>query len=176
MIYYTGVGARQTSVKYLAFMTQIAKYFAERGYTLRSGGANGADLAFEEGCDLSQGKKEIYLPWKGFNKNTSNLYDLSNKDEASLIAEKYHPQWDFLSNPNKNIHIRNTYQVLGLDLNTPSKFLICYTDSTGGGTMQSIRIARAYDIPIFNLRLDKDAIDIDPYIYGEHIEAKVGLI
>jgi len=33
------------------------------GYTLRSGGANGADTAFEEGCC----RKELYLPWPGFN-------------------------------------------------------------------------------------------------------------
>lgn len=174
MIYYSGIGARKTGVKILIFMTQLAKYFAEQDYVLRSGGANGADSAFEEGCDLSQGKKEIYLPWKGFNNNLSSLYDLSNKKEAMALAEAHHPQWHVLSGPIRNLHTRNTYQILGMDLKTPSKFVVCYTDGMGG-TMQSIRLAKTYNIPIFNLKLDKEALNVDPYIYGEYIEQKVGL-
>ena len=37
--------------------------------TLRSGGADGADLAFEIGA----ANKEIYLPSKDFNNNSSDL-------------------------------------------------------------------------------------------------------
>ena len=42
--------------------------------------------------------------------------------------------------------------MLGLDLNTPSNFIICWTeDGKGqGGTGQALRIARDYDIPCFD--------------------------
>lgn len=56
---------------------------------------------------------------------------------------------------------RNGYQVLGKDFNSPSDFLICYTEdgatketSRGtGGTGQAIRIAVKNNIPVWNLKL-----------------------
>ena len=48
---------------------------------------------------------------------------------------------------------RNGYQVLGYDLKTPSKFLICWTKDgkETGGTAQAMRIAKDYKIPVYNL-------------------------
>jgi hypothetical protein len=42
--------------------------------------------------------------------------------------------------------------VLGLDLETPSKFIICWTKNGKGqgGTGQALRIAKEYGIPIFD--------------------------
>jgi len=48
-------------------MTKIAQRMSEKGFVLRSGGAKGADEAFENGA----GEKEIYLPWRGFRDNPS---------------------------------------------------------------------------------------------------------
>lgn len=52
----------------------------------------------------------------------------------------------------KKLLTRNGYQVLGKDLNTPSEYLICYSNGKGG-TQQAIRIAEDINInvPIFNL-------------------------
>jgi predicted Rossmann fold nucleotide-binding protein DprA/Smf involved in DNA uptake len=61
--YYAGVGSRQTPENILHLMTRIAMRMAELGWVLRSGGAKGADYAFEKGAG---DKKEIYLPWRGF--------------------------------------------------------------------------------------------------------------
>ena len=72
-MYYTGIGARNTPDKVLDLFTNIAKYLATKDFTLRSGAANGADSAFEKGCDISNGSKEIYLPWRGFNNSKSPL-------------------------------------------------------------------------------------------------------
>ena len=47
---YAGIGSRKTPPHVLAAMTQIAEALAERGYILRSGGAGGADSAFEKGA------------------------------------------------------------------------------------------------------------------------------
>ena len=71
---YTGIGSRETPLEYIQLFIRIAEYLASVGYTLRSGGANGADLAFEIGCDNKQGKKEIYIPWYSFNNSDSMLF------------------------------------------------------------------------------------------------------
>ena len=73
-MYYTGIGSRDTPKKYLRYMELAATYLAENGLILRSGGADGADTAFEKGCDFVNGKKEIFLPWQNFNNNKSNHF------------------------------------------------------------------------------------------------------
>lgn len=61
MMYYAGVGSRETPQDVLKIMWKIGRYLALNGYTLRSGGgAKGADTAFENGCDSVRGSKEIF--------------------------------------------------------------------------------------------------------------------
>jgi hypothetical protein len=153
--YYTGVGSRQTPLPVLEKMKEIAKFLAKKGWTLRSGGASGADYdGFEVGCDEAGGKKEIYLPWKGFNNNPSQLLW---PQAAWKIAEEIHPAWDRCSVNAKCMHSRNVCQCLGYVLNTPSDFLICWTENgeEKGGTATAIRLARKYKIKIFNLGEEK---------------------
>lgn len=149
-MYYTGIGSRETPQEVLRSFMRIAKYLAKEGYTLRSGGADGADLAFEHGCYMASGKMEIYLPWKEFNGSKSNL--VVSEGKAFEIAAKYHPYWHNLKDGAKKLQARNSHQVLGLDLNTPSSFVICWTKGGKdiGGTAQAIRIARDYKIKVFN--------------------------
>ena len=158
MIYYAGIGSRDTPPEICRLMTRIAKRLSEKGWTLRSGGAKGADSAFEVGSTLS----EIYLPYDGFEKKRQHhteCYDaesFSNYQEARSIAAEFHPAWDRCSEWARKMHTRNVYQVLGVDLNTPSSCIICWTKDGGfnGGTAQSMRIAQARGIPIFNLYFD----------------------
>lgn len=146
---YTGVGSRETPQDIYILMSKIAQKLSEMGYTLRSGGADGADLAFESGAT----KKEIYLPWKGFNDSNSQLYNIP--DEAFEIASRIHPAWDKLKQGGKKLHARNILQVLGMTLDNPSKFLICWTPKgkDTGGTRTAIVLAREYNIPIINLAI-----------------------
>lgn len=141
---YTGIGSRETPEPILRKMTEIAQILGNAGWTLRSGGASGADTAFEQGATL----KEIYLPWKGYSGNTSPLYKISK--EATKLAEQFHPAWNRCGKAAKLFHSRNVYQVLGYDLKTPTQFIICWHNGTGG-TLQACRIAEAYKIPIFNM-------------------------
>ena len=145
---YTGIGSRDTPTEICALMTRIAKYMAAKGYTLRSGGAPGADTAFEMGADQ---RKEIYLPWKAFNNNPSELFPAS--DAAMKIAAEFHPYWGKLSQRSKLLIGRNTHQVLGADCNASTERIICWTKDAkgGGGTGQAIRIARHLGIPIDDL-------------------------
>lgn len=149
---YTGIGARKTPGYILHAMVGVAEWMAKNGHTLRSGGAQGADRAFEIGCDhKSIGKKEIYLPVKGWQGNDSKHHNVSY--EAMNMASAFHPKWDALPTFVKLLMGRNSYQVMGLDLNTPTDFIVCWTPDGHivGGTGQALRMAAHYGIPVFNL-------------------------
>ncbi len=156
---YTGIGSRQTPDSILNTMYRIGQIQAARGYILRSGHADGADIAFEKGCIEGNGAKEIFLPWKMFNYNRhppfGNGYHCgyTYEKEAMEIASRFHPAWNRCSDGAKKMHTRNVYQILGLNLETPTNGVVCWTPngSGSGGTGQAIRIAKAYEIPVFDL-------------------------
>jgi hypothetical protein len=147
MKYYTGIGSRETPLEILQIMIESAKILSTKGYCLRSGGADGADSAFEKGAT----EKEIYLPWKGFNGSDSELHKVCSR--AIATAESIHPAWDKLSQGAQKLHARNCYQILGQRLTSPSEFVICWTKDGKeiGGTRTAIVLAKKYNIPVFNL-------------------------
>lgn len=152
--FYTGIGSRETPPEVLKLMRDIGAYLGSRGHTLRSGGADGADSAFEQGCDAVKGKKEIYLPWRDFNGNKSEFY--RTMPEAEVIAARLHPAWDRCSRGARSLHARNIHQVLGQDLKSPSKRVIFWapTSSDGtpkGGTRTAVVLALEWDIQVSNL-------------------------
>jgi len=154
MKYYTGIGSRRTPEDILKWMEIFGKKF-DINYTLRSGGAPGADKAFEKYVKV----KDIYLPWKGFESNASPLF--SPSEEAFELASTLHPGWKNLSEGAKKLMARNAHQVLGTNLKIPSEFVICYTPDGAttektctrntGGTGLAIRLADKMKIPVFNL-------------------------
>lgn len=156
---YTGIGSRNTPGDILRNMEFLGYFLSTRDYILRSGHAQGADSAFEHGCDRGNGKKEIYLPWKGFEGSDSELFNIT--DEAFKSVDLFHPSPSRLSVGAKKLMARDYMQVLGMD-NTPSDFIVCWT-STGratGGTGQAIRIAEANNIPVFNLYNENSINDL----------------
>lgn len=137
-------------------MTAIAKRLASLGYTCNSGGADGADTAFERGAVIN---RQIFLPWDGFNKrNVGNLTKLHGEGSYLVppfneeLVRKYHPKPAALSEEGWKFMSRNSYQVLGRDLNTPVEFVLCWTreGKLKGGTAQALRIAKDKGIRIFN--------------------------
>lgn len=152
MKFYTGIGSRQTPKEILDLMVEFGKILAKNDYVLRSGGANGADSAFEKGCDLGNGRKEIYLPWPNFNNHNSNLNNPSNK--AYEFTKYFHPAPDKLTKGAMKLHSRNAHQVLGVNLDDPSDFIVCWTKHSGG-TQQALRIGMYYEVPIYNLYYDE---------------------
>jgi hypothetical protein len=155
---YTAIGSRKTPLEIMDKMKAIAMYLQKQGFTLRSGAAGGADTAFENGV-TDQSLKEIFLPWKGFSGNTSSYFQPSS--EAFELAKNNHRYWHQLSNAAQKLMARNSHQVLGVDLNTPSLFVVCWTPDgceshqtrkgVTGGTGQAISIASKAGIPVFNL-------------------------
>ena len=152
---YAGIGSRKAPPDQLARMTRAAARLNKMGYTLRSGGAAGADTAFEAGAGQ---KKEIFLPWSGFNGSSSSFVEPTR--EASEVAACVHPAWQKLSPVAKILMARNSHQVLGADLRSPVDFVICWTPDGAeteqdrgmatGGTGQSIALASRWGIPVFN--------------------------
>lgn len=164
---YTGVGSRKTPLMYQYLLSIIAVGMGSA--TLRSGGAVGADTAFENGAK----NKEIYLPYKGFNDNPSELYlgRLYQEDLAVEIASSIHPAWNRCDTKAKQYHTRNVYQVLGLDLESPSDMLICWTPDAAngttvptsrvsGGTGTAIKLAAVNEIPVFNIADENSLRDV----------------
>jgi len=150
MKYYTGVGARDTPDNILELMKSIAIFLKSLGFVLRSGRAKGADSAFESGAG---NQKEIF-------------YAKDATQESIDLAARYHPVFDKLPEYVQKLHGRNSFQVLGKDLKTPSNFLICWTkdgcknhktrSNKTGGTGTAISIASEHNINVYNLANPKD--------------------
>lgn len=149
---YTGVGSRQTPLEVLALMTRIARALDVQGYTLRSGGAAGADTAFAQGA----ARHELYLPWPNFNNVRDGIIVAGAAwAQAEALARTIHPAWDRLSQGAAKLHTRNVFQVLGATLDQPSQFLIFWAPEQAGevqgGTRTAVVLARQQGIPCFNL-------------------------
>lgn len=162
---YAGIGSRETPPDILNLMRGIACMLDERGYVLRSGGAEGADTAFDSGTS-GMSHPEIYLPWDGFNGHKDRMKISKGRfSEALEMARKHHPFWENCSPGARKLLGRNTFQILGRKLDSPSAFVICWTKDGkfSGGTGQALRVAKAFDIPIYNLQ-DKKCRE---YFYTE---------
>ncbi len=164
---YAGIGARITPGNILDDDTALgacssyAKLLAVGGFILRSGGANGADYAFETGCDSEDGNKEIFIPWEGFNGSKSLLFNIP--DKAFEIAKDVYGinRWGNCKDSVKKLMARTIMQITGADLVDPCEFVICWTPDgcttkeartpKTGGTGQAIAYADTLKIPIYNL-------------------------
>ncbi|MBI9082726.1 MAG: hypothetical protein JEZ11_03955 [Desulfobacterales bacterium] len=159
MKFYTGVGSRNTPADVLALMARLACKLRVT-HRLRSGGAIGADSAFERGA---AGVADVFLA-----KHAT--------PEAIAIAAKFHPAWHRCKGYVQKLHGRNTFQVLGADLATPSSFLVCWTRDGAishtdrcyntGGTGTAISIADAHGVPVFNLARHDHRVRVEGFLSG----------
>jgi len=157
---YTGIGSRQTPKEILKMMYQLGYKLSKKGLMLRSGGAIGADTAFEKGCIDGENKKEIYLPWNGYNERIANVYKGYIVPEfpsefADEMISRFHPNPPAIfSNPKYHaLMSRNINQLLGKDLNKKSSMVICWTPwgHETGGTGFAIKVAKYLGIDVWNL-------------------------
>lgn len=143
-MYYAGIGSRQTPDLILENMKAIASYLETSNYILRSGGAIGADKAFESGVQQPH-MKEIF-------------YAEQATPDSIALASRYHPNWSACNAYVRKLHARNGLILLGNNLRTPVQFIVCWTPDGAitGGTGQALRLAIDYKIPIFNLAKPED--------------------
>lgn len=142
MKHYAGIGSRDTPQPILKRMTRCARVLDKKGYTLRSGGAKGADQAFEKGSRNS----EIFLA------------QADNPLWTKVFVEHFHPAPHNLKEYPYKLMERNVLIMLGFNGNVPVRFVVCYTKDgkASGGTGHTMRIAEFFNIPIFNFHSEED--------------------
>ena len=171
-------------------MSELAMIFEKKGYILRSGCATGADAAFEDALYNPAKNAEIYIPNKSFPYKMGTKYKkhyIVPKEmfgegfnglycQATRLIHKYdiHAGWKYLNTGIMDLHNRNMFQVLGIDLKSKSSFNICYTrgkelkqadtHSKTGGTGTSINASDLYKIKLFNLSVDEHYVRLSNFI------------
>ncbi len=170
---YTGIGSRAAPASALAAMGRYGERFARAGWTLRSGGAEGADLAFETGARKAEGRTAIYVPWRGFNGNKGGVVASSEQAAAAMaVASAFHPAWNRLSLPVRQLMGRNVFQVLGVSLDEPTEFVLCWAPirkieknyqirDVEGGTGLAVRLAVSRRIPVFHLDIPAHIAEVE---------------
>ena len=151
---YAGIGSRETPPAVLNQMAAIARTLRDDGWTLRTGGADGADTAFEAGTDRRQ--VEVFLPWPNFNGLTgpyARTLDPRMAPEAERIAAQHHPAWERCRRGARKLHARNAAIILGPTLDDPVDAVVCWTPGgeKKGGTATGIHMAEALGKPVLNL-------------------------
>lgn len=149
---YTGIGSRKTPKNMRPLITRIARRLDELGYTLRSGGADGADTFFEHATT----HQEIYLPWPGFNGRVGAYLHRPSPAALRLASERI-DGFDRMKQSFQKLLARNMHQVFGKylrkDLRVTSRLVICWTPGGRmcGGTRHAWQLAVDEGIPVFNL-------------------------
>lgn len=147
---------------------------ANLGYSLRTGGATGADQQFLRdysskiedlltGVDLTKAIEEIevYTPWNGFNGyNSDALCTVWNLDSCGAtntarlikIASEIHPNWTNLKGGAKKLMARTVWMLMGWNLRSYVDLVVAaprlYNDKPTGGTLFTIRAAEKLGIPV----------------------------
>ena len=142
---YAGVGSRETPPLMLLWMERIAGHLVGRGWTLRSGGARGADQAFERGANAARGQTEIY-----------RSEDATAK--AIEIAARYHDAWGRLDAYARGLMGRNVQVVAGRTPEARGAEVACVIGWTPGGrgrggTGHTFRVAQAMNVTVVDLAL-----------------------
>lgn len=162
-----GIGSRKTPYSIIPTIDRIVKRLSELGYGIRSGGAIGADRYFETAARKYNTPLEIFVPFQRHHPDHITWYDVpyEQRRDALALAERFHPNWSAVKPEYRKIHARNGFQIFGQTLKDPVDFVVCWTsdsqlDEQGqicnavGGTGQAIRIAYAYQIPVYNLNIE----------------------
>jgi hypothetical protein len=158
MLTYAGVGSRKTPLDVLGMMSLAGRQLSEMGWMLRSGGALGADSAFASGTL----KREVHLPWNGYNRFYVSKHpgaivpDITPEIEA--IARDHHPAWNTMTDMVRRFMYRNVTIILGQHLNDYANMVMCWTPNgyVTGGTGHGLRVAKTFNIPVFNLAIEAD--------------------
>ena len=172
------IGSRETPDEILDLMGSLAIKLSHEGYTVRSGGANGADECAEEASFI-----EIYLPWNGFNgKYDNNCFgagyinyqNLGFDEKLESLCMTHHKWWLTTNSVGaKHLHKRNCHQILGMHLDSPSLFVICYAKPdkdrgvghVQGGTGTAISLALSEGVEVINLYFEEDLDKVKRWVY-----------
>jgi hypothetical protein len=158
------IGSRETPPPFLKVIRTFGATLVARGVGLRSGGARGADTAFEDGA--GQGPTQIFVVNTRPDGTGIALATLDPRHvaEAARLAAAHHPAWERVGDYPRQLLTRNCFQVLGPELDDPSALIACWAIGTrwspgrgvvdvAGGTGLAVRLATTRGIPVLNLAL-----------------------
>jgi len=104
-------------------IVEVAKLLETKGFTVRVGGDNdGLDQAVENAVS----RKELILPWKGFNEKESPF--TWSIEASHHIAKKFSPIYDTIPDGVKKFLHQNARLVMGDKMRSPIAFLICWSE------------------------------------------------
>lgn len=148
-----GIGSRKTPEVILQEMHKIGAWIGNSKHWLTSGHAEGADWAFEKGCDGL--RCSVFLPWKGYNSHLKShalqfVVDHTYGPEIWQSIDRFHPAPDKLSAGARKLMARNAAMLMGP---SPADVIVCWTEGglVAGGTGQALRIAESLRIPVINM-------------------------
>jgi hypothetical protein len=187
---YAGIGARDIPHIVYETMENLGFLMAEDDWTLRSGHADGSDIAFERGCDTAGGKKEIYLPKKGFNGSKGaftplgpEYYELAGRfygidpGQEPFKSASENKAWKSMPSWVTKFHARNTQQIFGKNLDSMVDTVLCYTENARwkGGTAMALRLIEPYrnsgEAMVFNLGDDR-YVGMSAQDIFDHVKAR----
>ena len=131
----------------MAAMGRLAGRLAERGWMLRSGGAKGADAAFQGSAPADL--QTIYLPWKEYNNISGGIVLTPNEQvKAQALVRRHHGAWERCGRGARALHGRNAAIINRRRLDEPVQAVICWTPDGAavGGTATGMAMARATGI------------------------------
>lgn len=153
---YAGIGNRQlldaVDGDYGRPVADVMRFLATAlekvGYTLFSGGAKGADEAFESG--VSDSNHKMIFTAKDATDETRTIARANKLPGKNLLGRKL------------DLYAREVFQIFGADQKTPVDFVLCYTrdgceshetrSEETGGTGFAIELASRNGIPVINLK------------------------
>jgi len=158
---YVGTGNRDVPDAIKNTIKSIATKLEAKGYTLRTGGLDGSEAAFETDIKLI----ELHLPWKGFNDKDSKF--TFTPKMALAIAKMFHPTFSTLKPAIQTLLAKNVRLIMGKDLKSMAMFVLCWSEDGAetiseksaktGNVGHAIAIANHMKIPVFNLgKLDTE--------------------
>lgn len=152
---YAGVGSRETPPEIMNLMNSIAGIGFKNDHILRTGDADGADKAFRDYTS----RRVVYTANCFYFGSKRMEYEQENWDKADLLIQQVMDDGHYRNVTRKpyvhRLHMRNTFQVLGVNHDVPASMVICWTPKGQdvGGTRTAILVARMNDIPVHNLGL-----------------------
>jgi len=176
-LYLTAVfiGNKEAPPSVIQAMTDDARFLELKGFTIRVGG----DGPVEEAVEKAVSKKELILPWKGFNEKDSPFTWAIER--AHHIAKMFHSAYDNLPKGVKTILAGKARLIMGHKMMSPATVVLAWTEDGAENlrevTMKTsfaghpIKIASAAGIRVINygkpdasgrLRHFVDSITIQP--------------
>lgn len=162
MQYYTVAGSRKTPVAVLETMRQVAKALDYSGYVLRTCASHGPGLIAYGASQEATGLGQRWVPWLGFDGHFESIH-LPDREHFRL-AQALRNDWHILPNATQAMKACNVAELLGVGLDQPSRFLLCYSACAAqspqeltrhsGATGELIRLADYLEIPVVNFARD----------------------